>query len=82
LSNLSLLPTCGTKFFLFAGVWEKLYSEDLLPSKKTKIKKSLETAVDFAGLNVENPRGETMQDRGSQITFSALGQQAPLEEKT
>jgi HAD superfamily hydrolase (TIGR01484 family) len=25
--------------------------------------------------------GETIEDRGSQITFSALGQQAPIEEK-
>jgi hypothetical protein len=25
--------------------------------------------------------GEVIEDRGSQITFSALGQQAPLEEK-
>jgi hypothetical protein len=25
--------------------------------------------------------GEPIEDRGSQITFSALGQQAPLEEK-
>jgi hypothetical protein len=25
--------------------------------------------------------GEQIEDRGSQITFSALGQQAPLEEK-
>lgn len=82
LSNLSLLPTCGTKFFLFAGIWEKLYSEDFLPLEKTKIKKSLENAVDYAGFKFENPWGETIEDRGSQITFSALGQQAPLEEKT
>ncbi len=26
-------------------------------------------------------KGQTIKDRGSQITFSALGQQAPLEEK-
>jgi phosphomannomutase len=81
LSNLSLLPTCGTKFFLFAGVWEKLYSEDFLPLEKTRIIKSLESAVACCGFKVENPWGETIEDRGSQITFSALGQQAPLEEK-
>lgn len=82
LSNLSLLPTCGTKFFLYASVWTKLYAEDFLPLEKTKIKKSLETAVGLAGLKVENPWGETVEDRGSQITFSTLGQQAPLERKT
>ena len=26
LENLSLLPTCGTKFFQYAGDWKKLYS--------------------------------------------------------
>jgi hydroxymethylpyrimidine pyrophosphatase-like HAD family hydrolase len=30
---------------------------------------------------VEKVWGEVIEDRGSQITFSALGQQAPLEEK-
>ena len=34
-----------------------------------------------AGLKVEKVWGEVIEDRGSQITFSALGQQAPLEEK-
>ena len=81
LSNLFLLPTCGTKFFLFDGVWKKLYSEDFLPMEKTRIMKSLEDAVGCSGFKVENPWGETTEDRGSQITFSALGQRAPLEEK-
>jgi phosphomannomutase len=73
LSNLFLLLTCGTKFFLFDGVWKKLYSEDFLPMEKTKIMKSLKNAVSSSGLKVENPWGETTEDRGSQITFSALG---------
>ena len=34
-----------------------------------------------AGFKVEKVWGEIIEDRGSQITFSALGQQAPLEEK-
>jgi phosphomannomutase len=28
LKNLSLLPTCGTKFYRYNSGWEKLYSED------------------------------------------------------
>jgi phosphomannomutase len=35
----------------------------------------------MAGFNVEETWGETIEDRGSQITYSALGQQAPLAEK-
>jgi phosphomannomutase len=38
-------------------------------------------AIGSAGFKVEKVWGEVIEDRGSQITFSALGQQAPLEEK-
>jgi HAD superfamily hydrolase (TIGR01484 family) len=81
LVNLSLLPTCGTKFFQYTGEWKKLYSEDFTPDQKQKIISSLNKAVAAAGFKVEKVWGEVVEDRGSQITFSALGQQAPLEEK-
>ena len=81
LANLSLLPTCGTKFFQYTGDWKKIYSEDLTTDEKTKIVGSLRQAVGVTGLKVEKVWGEVIEDRGSQITFSALGQRAPLEEK-
>ena len=81
LANLSLLPTCGTKFFRYSGEWKKLYSEDFTADEKTKIMSSVKQAVAAAGFTVEKTWGEVIEDRGSQITFSALGQQAPLEEK-
>jgi HAD superfamily hydrolase (TIGR01484 family) len=80
-ANLSLLPTCGTKFFRYTGKWEKIYSEDFSPDEKTKIIASLEKAVAESGFKASKVWGEVIEDRGSQITFSALGQQAPLEEK-
>jgi HAD superfamily hydrolase (TIGR01484 family) len=81
LTNLSILPTCGTKFFRYAGDWKKLYSEDFTPDEKAKIVAALTRAVAEAGFKAEKVWGEVIEDRGSQITFSALGQQAPLEEK-
>lgn len=81
LANLSLLPTCGTKFFRYSGDWKKIYSEDFTADEKKKIIGSLNKAVAVAGFKVEKTWGEVIEDRGSQITFSALGQQAPLEEK-
>ncbi len=81
LANLSLLPTCGTKFFEYKSDWKKLYSEDFTADEKEKIICSLKKAVAEAGFKVEKVWGETIEDRGSQITFSALGQQAPLMEK-
>ena len=81
LLNLSLLPTCGTKFFQYTGDWELLYSEDLTASEKEKITSSLNQTVADGGFKPEKVWGEVIEDRGSQITFSALGQQAPLDEK-
>ncbi len=82
LANLSLLPTCGTKFYQYTGDWKKLYSEDFTADEKEKILGSFHTALDGAGYKAEKVWGEVIEDRGSQITFSALGQQAPLEAKT
>src|SRR5450755_3708699 len=81
LANLSLLPTCGTKFYKYAGDWKKIYSEDFTADEKEKIVSSLKKAIEAAGYKVEKVWGEAIEDRGSQITFSALGQQAPIEEK-
>ena len=82
LLNLSILPTCGTKFFQYNGDWQRLYSEDLTSAEKSLIVGALEQAVAQSGFQAAKVWGETIEDRGSQITFSALGQQAPLEEKT
>jgi phosphomannomutase len=81
LATLSLLPTCGTKFYQYTGEWKKLYSEDFTANEKEQIISSLKKAIGEAGLKVEKTWGEIIEDRGSQITYSALGQQAPLEEK-
>lgn len=81
LENLSLLPTCGTKFYQYEDGWRKLYSEDFSVSEKAKILRSLTQALASAGYKADRTWGEVTQDRGSQITFSALGQEAPIKEK-
>jgi hypothetical protein len=81
LANLSLLPTCGTKFFQYNGTWEELYSEDLTAAEKRKIRDSLDRAAGEAGYRAKKVWGDVIEDRGSQVTYSALGQQAPLAEK-
>jgi HAD superfamily hydrolase (TIGR01484 family) len=80
LANLSLLPTCGTKFFAYTGVWSKVYEEDLTPDDRTKITAALHQALGRLQ-GGEKVWGEVIEDRGSQITLSALGQEAPLEDK-
>src|SRR5208283_3972262 len=81
LANLSLLPTCGTKFYRYSGDWKKLYEEDFTADERAKIISSLNKALAVEGFKPEKLWGEQIEDRGSQITFSALGQRAPLEEK-
>ena len=81
LANLSLLPTCGTKFFQYNEKWQELYSEDLTAEQKKKIIDSLDKAAGEAGYRAEKVWGNVIEDRGSQVTFSALGQKAPLAEK-
>ena len=81
LANLSILPTCGTKFYQYKRGWTELYAENFTDDEKKKIISSLSQAVDKSGFKAKKTWGETIEDRGSQVTYSALGQQAPLEEK-
>jgi HAD superfamily hydrolase (TIGR01484 family) len=82
LTNLSILPTSGTKFYQYRDGWQKLYSDDLSDAEKKKIESALERAVAQSGFQPEQSWGERIEDRGTQITYSALGQEAPLEEKS
>ena len=68
LLNLSLLPTCGTKFYQYSGEWKKLYEEDFTVDQREKILNSFKEALAVAGFKVEKTWGEVIEDRGSQIT--------------
>jgi hypothetical protein len=81
LKNLSLLPTCGTRFYKYDTAWTKLYSEDFTSDEKKRIVSSLKQATNSPDVKPWKTWGEMIEDRGSQITFSGLGQLAPLEEK-
>jgi HAD superfamily hydrolase (TIGR01484 family) len=82
LKQLSLLPTSGTKFLRYEdGQWVQLYAENFTPDDKTKIIDALNKALDQSGLRPEKHWGDVIEDRDSQITMSALGQEAPLDVK-
>jgi HAD superfamily hydrolase (TIGR01484 family) len=81
-SNLLLLPTSGTKLYTWKGDWHEEYSEVLSKEEKEKIISSLNQVLKQT--NYQNPEkvyGPIIEDRGSQITFSALGQNAPVQIK-
>jgi phosphomannomutase len=81
LKPLSLLPTCGTRFYRWDGIWKLLYAEDFTVEERDVIFSALNKALEASGLRPERHWGEQIEDRGSQVTFSALGQEAPLDEK-
>lgn len=81
LENLSILPTCGTKFYQYKKDWEESYEENFTEDERKKILDNLKTAIKEANFDIKKTWGEQIEDRGSQITFSALGQNAPLSEK-
>ena len=81
LRNLSLLPTNGTQFFHYDAQWNQLYAEVLNGEERARIVSSLQRALEESGVGVPRVWGEAIEDRGSQITLSVLGQDAPLTEK-
>ncbi len=84
LNKLHLMPTCGTRYYRYDELGEKWalqYAEDLSTEQKAKIVKVLEDVAKEMGIWCEKPAGEIIEDRYSQITMSALGQQATPEAK-
>ena len=76
------MPTTGTKLYRFQdGEWHAIYAELFDDAEKKKILESFDAALEATGFKPEKTWGERIEDRGSQITFSALGQEAPLEAK-
>ncbi len=80
--KLSLLPVCGTKFYEYSTEWSLRYAEDLTVAEKAKINSALDQVIGSMDLVPAKVWGEVIEDRGSQITFSALGQRAPLDAKS
>ena len=87
LTRMHLMPTCGTQYYLFRdGTWVQQYAENLTEAQKDAALAAVESEAkrlgfwepDKAGAQTWGP---ILEDRGSQITFSALGQAAPVEAK-
>ena len=82
LSRLIIMPTTGTKLYRYeAGSWQRIYADLFSDDERKQIRESLQKAIERAGVAPEKIWGEQIEDRGSQITFSGLGQEAPLAAK-
>jgi len=81
--NLTLLPTNGGGLWSFEKKWIEISSHKLTTEEKVKIIKAL-VEVDQADPELQNnvSYGREIQDRDSEITYAALGENAPIELKT
>jgi len=81
LARLHLMPTCGTQYFRHDGEWKQIYAQNLTESEKMAALAAVEETARVLGFWEADTWGPILEDRGSQITFSALGQAAPVKKK-
>lgn len=76
LADLFLFPTSGTRFYRYVdGKWVEVYADLMTESERQKIKSGFASAFEKTGYrHPEKVYGEVIEDRGTQVTFSALGQ--------
>lgn len=83
LPHVHLLPTCGTQYYrLGADGVETVYARTLSDDQKQRALTAVEEEARRLGLWEAQTWGDILEDRGSQITFSALGQTAPVDAKS
>ena len=86
LKRLYLFPVNAAVCFIFKQEkWQAHYDHSLNPGERARIMQAIEEALEETGLtNIPERKeewGEQIEDRVAQITFSALGQRAPIEQK-
>jgi phosphomannomutase len=84
LGALHIMPTCGTRYYRFEAAdndWRQVYAEDLSADQKARIVSALAAGAEALGYRPAKLWGAQIEDRGSQVTFSALGQEAPVAVK-
>ncbi|HEY4489379.1 MAG TPA: HAD-IIB family hydrolase [Candidatus Paceibacterota bacterium] len=82
--RLYLLPTSGAALYEYhEGTWQVLYEERLTEKEVQEIEAAMEEAIaetDVVDTSVPS-YGPRIENRGTQVALSALGQQAPVGEK-
>ncbi len=85
LSHLHLFVAQGTQYYRFiGGDWQQVYNYPLSDEQVAKISQTLEQAAKELGFweaDKLQPGDEIIENRLSQVTFSALGQKASTETK-
>ncbi|HVV15350.1 MAG TPA: HAD-IIB family hydrolase [Candidatus Paceibacterota bacterium] len=82
--KLYLFPTNAAECFVYRdGAWKLRYDKSFNAFERGRIMQALKESMEETGFAQEPSPvwGERVEDRGAQITFSGLGQKAPIEEK-
>ncbi len=75
LKDLFLFPTTATSFYRYDHGWKNVYARTLSKTQKQKIRTAVKEV--FMEMNYVPPKrtyGKTLEDRGSQMSYSFLGQ--------
>ena len=83
-TNLYLFPDNAAQCFVYReGSWKPQYDNAFTPAEREHVLKVLDEALVETGMHDVPIRvwGERIEDRGAEIVFSGLGQEAPPEEK-
>ncbi|MDO8536874.1 MAG: HAD-IIB family hydrolase [bacterium] len=76
LKRLYLFPTTATSFYKYSGTWKKIYKFELSPKERKDIKKAFgEVFKEIGYAHPKKTYGKVIEDRRTQVTFSALGQE-------
>ena len=91
LKNLHLMVAQGTQYYVYDGPqdgmavdisnWRQVYSFPMSDEQVAKIESAITLAAKELGYWCDNPAGEIVENRSSQVTYSALGQAAKPEDK-
>ncbi|MFH1246267.1 MAG: HAD-IIB family hydrolase [Candidatus Liptonbacteria bacterium] len=75
LKNLFLFPTTATSFYRYKDGWKNVYAHQLSLKERSKIKQTFKDVLEeIEYVQPKKVYGKVIEDRGTQITFSALGQ--------
>ena len=87
LKNLYLFPVNGSAYYRYndsiSDKWEQVYLEKMSESEKKEVYDAFGQAITESSVDVYDTYGKVdiLEDRDGQVTFSARGQDAPLEIK-
>jgi len=75
LKRLFLFPTTATSFYRYQSGWRKIYANKLSSAQRRRIKSAIREVLEKIKYRPP-PKvyGVAIEDRGTQVTFSALGQ--------